>query len=88
VFIGEETGGAYAGTTSGMNADLTLPHSQFRVRISLYGYYSSVAPREKGRGVMPDVHVSRRVADILAGVDAAFHRAVALALGGSRQAAP
>ena len=79
-FIGEETGGTYEGNTSGMNAELTLPHSRFRVRIGLYGYYSRVAPpRAPGRGVLPDHPAPRRVADVIAGRDAPLERAVTLA---------
>jgi hypothetical protein len=79
-FIGEETGGTYEGNTSGMSAELTLPHSRFRVQISLYGYYSRVAaPPVPGRGVLPDHCVPRRVSDVLAGRDAALEQAIGLA---------
>ena len=78
-FIGEETGGCYDGNTSGLNAQVTLPHSGHKLRIQMYGYWNAVAkPAKPGRGTMPDVTVVRTVADTLAGVDAAMDRAFAL----------
>ena len=82
-FIGEETGGAAEGNTSGLNAQIVLPNSRLKLRIQMYGYWNALgtarppAP-EPGRGVRPDVVVIRRTSDVLAGVDAGLDRAFAL----------
>lgn len=78
-FVGEETGGAYQGNTSGLNAQITLPHSKLRYRVQMYGYHNAVSGGEPGRGTRPDVPVPPLVADVLRGVDAALERAVSLA---------
>lgn len=76
-FIGEESGGAYEGNTSGMGALVTLAHSGIRVWVQMYGYVNAVpAPREGGRGTLPDVTVPTTVADILRGADPALERAL------------
>jgi C-terminal processing protease CtpA/Prc len=77
-FIGEETGGAYAGNTSGLNADVRLPNSGFRLRVQMYGYVNAVRPAEKGRGTLPDVPIELRVDDILRGRDLVLERALAV----------
>jgi C-terminal processing protease CtpA/Prc len=76
-FIGEETGGAYEGNTSGLNALIVLPNSKLRLRIMMYDYWNAVKPpAARGRGTIPDRQVPRRVADYLRGVDPALEEAV------------
>jgi hypothetical protein len=54
-FIGQETGGTYAGNTSGTFVILTLPRTGVRVVVPLVRYNLAVrAPRNPGRGVIPD----------------------------------
>jgi hypothetical protein len=43
-FIGEETGGAYAGNTSGVQTELLLPYTQFRVSFGSIQYNMAVRP--------------------------------------------
>ena len=85
VFVGEETGGAAEGNTSGLNAQIVLPNSQLKLKVQMYGYWNAlgtslasakIAPR--GRGTMPDFRVVRTVADTLAGRDAGVERALAV----------
>jgi C-terminal processing protease CtpA/Prc len=78
-FVAEEAGGAYEGNRSGLNADITLPHSKLRYRVQMYGYHNAVTGGEKGRGTRPDEPVPLLAADILRGVDAALDRAISLA---------
>jgi len=81
-FIGEETGGAFEGNTSGFSPPVTLPNSRLRVRIQMYQYWNAVSGGERGRGTMPNETVERRTANILAGRDAALARALELARAG------
>jgi hypothetical protein len=80
IFVGEESGGAYEGNTSGLNAVVTLPHSYLKVKIHMYEYWNAVPPGEKGRGVLPDHRIERNMTDRLKGVDAQWNKAVELAL--------
>ena len=72
VFIGEETAGTYEGNTSGLNALIVLPNSGLRLRIMMYGYWNAVEARPGGRGIIPEHVVPTRIADLLAGRDAAL----------------
>lgn len=78
-FIGEETGGAYEGNTSGLNATVILPNSRFKVFVQMYGYVNAVRPGPKGRGTLPDIEIPRRIEETLHGIDAALDRAFAVA---------
>ena len=85
IFIGEETGGTAEGNTSGLNAQISLPHSGLKLKVNMYGYWNALgaAPRggaqvlPPGRGVQPDVTVVRTVADTLRGNDSALEQALA-----------
>jgi hypothetical protein len=79
-FIGEETGGGYYGNNSGLEAVVTLPNSQLRVRVPMYEYWKAV-PRYDGRrrGTRPDRAVETTIADLLRGVDGALEVALKLA---------
>ncbi|MBL0173300.1 MAG: hypothetical protein IPP90_21960 [Gemmatimonadaceae bacterium] len=68
-FIGEETGGAYEGNTSGLNASVILPNSRFKVFVQMYGYVNAVRPGPKGRGTLPDIEIARTTEETLRGVD-------------------
>ncbi len=79
-FVGEESGGAYEGNTSGTNALLYLPHSGIRVAMQLSGYVNAApAPRVRARGTMADVEVPVHVADIARGADPGMDRALGIA---------
>ena len=79
-FIGEETGGAYVGNTSGGAANLVLPHSKLRVHIPILRYDLAVKPAQPfGRGIMSDVTVSYTIAELIAGDDKELARALARA---------
>jgi len=84
-FVGEETGGAYEGNSSGLNATITLPHSKLRYRVQMYGYHNAVTGGEKGRGTRPDESAPPRVVDIVRGVDVALDRATSLARAAVRR---
>jgi Peptidase family S41 len=84
VFVGEETGGAAEGNTSGLNAQIVLPNSGLKLKVQMYGYWNALGTSRAGgkaaspgRGTLPDVTVVRTVADTLAGQDAAIERALA-----------
>jgi len=78
-FVGEETAGGYEGNTSGLNALIVMPNSRLRLRIMMYDYWNAVKPPAvKGRGIIPEHAVLRRVADILRGSDPAMERALSL----------
>jgi hypothetical protein len=79
LFVGEETGGTYEGNTSGLNALIVLPRSGLRTKVMMYGYWNAVAqPPVPGRGTLPDHMVTRRVVDVLGGVDPQRARALQL----------
>src|SRR5688572_9922396 len=78
-FVGEETAGTYEGNTSGLNALIVLSNSRLRLKVMMYGYWNAVKkPDKPGRGTLPDYVVTRRVADVLRGIDPALRRATAL----------
>ena len=85
VFVGEETGGAAEGNTSGLNAQIVLPNSGLKLKVQMYGYWNALGASRAGtkaaspgRGTLPDVTVVRTVADTLAGKDAGIERALAI----------
>lgn len=84
VFVGEESGGAYHGNTSGRDRVLVLPNSQLRVAIALVSYRLALdGQHPNGRGVVPHVLVTPSIGDLLAGRDPQLARALQMA----RQAA-
>lgn len=80
VFIGEETGGAADGNTSGIFAQLELPNSGLAVDIPAWCYWNAVTVREKHRGVLPDHPLINTVDDILNSNDRQWKHAAMLAL--------
>jgi hypothetical protein len=79
VFVGEETGGGFEGNTSGLNAQVNLPHSGLKVRVQMYEYFNAVTSSNRGRGTLPDHAVEKRVADLIKGVDLPLNNAIELA---------
>jgi C-terminal processing protease CtpA/Prc len=81
VFVGEETGGAYEGNTSGLDAQIILPHSKLKFKIQLYEYWNAVParPNEKGRGTLPDYPIEKKNAALLLGIDTQLNKAVEVA---------
>ncbi|HXT68284.1 MAG TPA: S41 family peptidase [Vicinamibacterales bacterium] len=86
VFVGEETGGAAEGNTSGLNAQIVLPHSGMKLKVQMYGYWNAFGQNPRGgaaalpagRGIQPDYTVVKTVADTLQGVDAGLKQALAV----------
>jgi len=80
-FIGEETGGGYAGNNSGMMPDVTLPNSKIRFRLPMYEYWNAVDGDEHAcrHGVIPDHVVPFTTAAVLRGEDEAMNLAIKLA---------
>jgi hypothetical protein len=78
VFIGEESGGGFEGNTSGLNAQLVLPHSKLRLRIQMYEYWNAVTVTERGRGTKPDHFIPKRITDLMNAVDAPLEQAIKL----------
>ncbi len=78
--VGEETGAAYLGNTSGASALVTLPNSKLRLIVPLMGYYlPSSRKAAPDRGVMPDVPVKLTIEDKIAKRDPAMAKALSLA---------
>jgi hypothetical protein len=81
-FVGEESGGAYFGNTSGFGATVVLPHSGMQVRIPLMTYYLAVrGPHDVARGIIPDVPVQPEIRDLVDGRDRAMETALDIARG-------
>jgi C-terminal processing protease CtpA/Prc len=79
-FVGEESGGAYHGNTSGGNATLVLPNSGLRVMIPLMSYTLAVSGTyPNGRGVVPEAVVVPAIGDYIDGKDPQLEKALALA---------
>ena len=69
-FIGNESGGAYYGNTSGYLVTVTLPNSKLRLILPLVNYRTNVVPIEKiGRGVTPDFPKTPSITDLVNGID-------------------
>lgn len=82
-FIGEESAGAYYGTTDEV-AKITLPNTKLGVFIPLAADYMAVDGthlHDPSRGVIPDFPVQHTIADLLAGRDREFELALQLARG-------
>lgn len=79
-FIGEESGGAYVGNTSGRILRVVLPHTQVQVGVPILRYDLAVRPAKPfGRGILADVKVPDTIEDLLAGRDPQLAKALALA---------
>lgn len=83
-FIGEESGGAYFGSTSGNHMMITLPNTKVRLVVPLLTYQlSTQGPHAADRGVMPDYPVQRSIKDYLEGHDPEWELALKLAKQGA-----
>jgi len=70
VFIGEEPAEAYNGGNAGMLMVLKLPDTKIKVRIPLRKMVHGFSDYPyKGRGVIPDYHVTPTIEDIINGID-------------------
>ncbi len=79
-FVGEESGGAYVGNTSGRVVRVVLPNTRAQVGVPILRYDLAVAPAKPfGRGIRPDVPVRTTVADWIAGRDVELAKALELA---------
>jgi hypothetical protein len=79
-FIGEESGGAFAGNNSGFEPVITLPNSKLTVRIPLLAYYVDVSDKYPlRRGTLPDRLVESSIEDMIAGADGEMELALSLA---------
>lgn len=66
VFIGEETGGGYAGSTSGVMQNVQLPVSQMSISYGLIRYdMAGQYPASLSSGVIPDYVVRFTIADLI-----------------------
>ena len=79
-FVGEESGGAYHGNTTGSSVMLVLPNSGAKVVIPLVTYTLSVSGKHaNGRGVVPEVKVTPTIGDYLRGKDVVLEKALHMA---------
>ncbi len=79
-FIGEETGGAYGGNTSGAMMDINLPYSKMNVSFGLIRYEMKIDDSQRAdRGVMPYYIIMPTIKEILAKRDAQMDYALELA---------
>ena len=70
-FVGQETGGAYHGNSSGEEAVISLPTSQLRIAVPLLRYEMAVAdPSAPRRGIIPEYPFQPTIQQILAKEDA------------------
>jgi hypothetical protein len=80
IFIGEETGGAYYGNSSGKMPTITLPYSRLLMRLPVYGYWNAVPGYDgERRGTIPDYVVKTKIAALLRGVDEQLDLALKIA---------
>ena len=81
IFIGEEMGGNDHKNTSGIMFTLELPNTKNRVIIPFFQYVMNINPPQKGRGVIPDHPVERKLLDRINRKDVVFEYAVRLIRG-------
>lgn len=73
-FIGQETGGACEGNSSGIFTITQLPNSKIDLGIPMFGFHMANLPTtlQKGQGIRPDHVVIPTVSDVLTGNDRAM----------------
>lgn len=70
IFVGEETGGAYYGNTSGGTTRLELPNSKIQIVIPLFRYINNVKKTKYAdRGILPDHEIIPGISQIISGKD-------------------
>jgi C-terminal processing protease CtpA/Prc len=77
-FIGEETGGAYNGTTGGILGNTYLPHSNLRITIPVFKIVRFTGKENEGKGIRPHVVVETKIEELLAGKDPQLAHALKL----------
>jgi hypothetical protein len=84
IFIGEETGGAYEGNSSGIFAITQLPHSKIDLGIPMFGFHMANLPAglQRGQGIRPDQIITPTIQDVLTGNDPAMQYAQQLIQSG------
>lgn len=70
IFVGEETGGAYYGNTSGGTTRLELPNSKIQITIPRFKYINNVKKTKYAdRGILPDHEIIPGMNQIISGKD-------------------
>ncbi|WP_199118222.1 S41 family peptidase [Pedobacter sp. ASV28] len=78
-FVGEETGGAYYGNTSGQTIKIELPNSKIQIVIPRFAYFNEVKKvRYKDRGTLPDYPIAQKLEDIIKAIDKPMQKAIEL----------
>ena len=79
VFIGDDTGGAAEGNTSGTFVFVQLPNSKLELAIPLLAYHMHLSKRPiKGTGIRPDFRIIPSLSQILEGKDPVMDRALSI----------
>ncbi|RCR70586.1 S41 family peptidase [Larkinella punicea] len=80
VFVGQETGGGYAGDNSGIFTVTQLPNSKIDLGIGMFGYRMANLPNDlkPGQGIIPDHTVVPTIDDVLTNNDRAMKQALQL----------
>jgi len=79
-FIGDESGGAYYGNTSGVVPALTLPNTKLIVYVPLVSYHLAVSGYKAAtHGVIPEHPIHYSIEDLLEGTDKELALALELA---------
>lgn len=80
VFIGEESGGALGGNTSGAFAMVRLPNTKLKLDIPLLGYYMYLEKQKQiNRGILPDYLITSSIDELLKNKDVVLEKALKLA---------
>lgn len=87
IFIGEETGGAYYGNTSGQIKKVQLSNTNIEIKIPKFKYVNSVKKtRYRDRGVISDYTIRQNTDDLLRHNDVQLNLAIKLAESGKELA--
>ncbi|GAB3261419.1 S41 family peptidase [Larkinella harenae] len=80
VFVGQETGGGYAGDNSGIFTITQLPNAKIDLGIGMFGFQMANVPAslKPGQGIIPDHLVVPTVEDVLTHNDPAMTQALQL----------
>jgi C-terminal processing protease CtpA/Prc len=79
-FIGEETGGAYYGNTSGQTTKVELPNSKINITIPKLKYVNDVKKSKyKDRGTIPDYTILPTIQEVILHKDVQLNFALKLA---------
>ena len=79
-FIGEETGGAYYGNTSGQTTKVELPNSKIDITIPKFKYVNDVKKiKYADRGIIPDYTILPTIHEVIPHKDVQLNLALKLA---------